>query len=151
MQQQQDASIMRYAGKTISKDMLVSPTGVNHGLDEVIIRVYKAIREKMDKDDAYFTSRNGHLYSADGSTLFIKNLTTSDNIEKLNEAAKDENSRVYADNDIDTRDAKAIGSYTVTDEFLKYLVTFNKAWPFADGEFESRMKSEMQGDVADSV
>lgn len=151
MQQQQDASVMRYAGKTISKDMLVSPTGVNHGLDEAIIRVYKAIREKMDKDDAYFTSRNGHLYSADGSTLFIKNLTTSDNIERLNEAAKDENSRVYADNDIDTRDAKAIGSYTVTDEFLKYLVTFNKAWPFADGEFESRMKAEMQGDVANSA
>ena len=145
MQSQQEASVMRYAGKLISRDMLVSPTGVNHGLDEAIVKVYKSLREKMDSDDAYFTSRNGHLYSADGRVLYIKNSTSSDNIDKLNEAAKDENSRVYAESDIDTADAGIIGSYSVTDEFLKYLVSFPKAWPFADGEFETKMKLEMQG------
>lgn len=149
MQSQQEASVMRYAGKLISRDMLVSPTGVNHGLDEAIVKVYKSLREKMDSDDAYFTSRNGHLYSADGRVLYIKNSTSSDNIDKLNEAAKDESSRVYAESDIDTADAGIIGSYSVTDEFLKYLVSFPKAWPFADGEFETKMKLEMQGTNTD--
>ena len=47
-------------------------------------------------------------------------------------------------------DADAIGSFVVTDSFLKFLVSFNNAWPFADGEFESRMKKEMMGGETDA-
>lgn len=145
MVQQQEAITMRYAGKTISRDMLVSKTGVSHGLDAAIIKVYKEIKDLMDNDSEYFVVRNGNLCSANNGNVYIKNLTSTDNISALNEAAQDENSRVYAEGEIDMSDAQVIGSYTVTDHFMRFLVTFPKAWPFADGEFEQRMKVEMQG------
>ena len=126
MESQKEASVKRYAGQQISRDMLVSPTGINHGLDEAIIRVYKAIRGRMEKDDQYFVMNNGNLCGRDGHT-YIKNMTGSDNIEMLNEAAKDEHSRVFAENDMDNADAKVIGSFVVTDDFLRFLVTFPKA------------------------
>ena len=138
------AGIMRYAGKQISRDMIVSKTGINHGLDSAIIRVYKDIRIKMENDEEYFTVNNGSLCGKDGS-VYIKNLMALDDQKALNDAAKDENSRLYADQDISKEDIQAIGSFEVTDAFLRFLVTFPKAWPFADGEFESRMKSEMLG------
>ena len=143
-EEQKSAEILRYAGKLISRDMLVSKTGINHSLDEAIIRVYKAIREKMDGDKEYFTVRGGSLCGKDGS-LYIKNLMDNDDIDALNEAAKDENLRMFADQDITKDDIKAIGSFQVTDEFLRFLTTFPKAWPFADGEFEAKMKDEMVG------
>lgn len=147
MQQQQDSSVLRYAGKTISRDMIVSPTGINHSLDAAIINVYKEIRGKMESDTEYFMVNNGHLCGARNGRVYIKNLTGSDNINALNDAARDENSRVYAEGDISASDAQAIGSFVVTDEFLRFLVTFPKAWPFADGEFELRMKREMNGET----
>lgn len=99
----------------------------------------------MDNDSEYFVVRNGNLCSANNGNVYIKNMTSADNISALNEAAQDENSRVYAESDIDSSDAQSIGSYVVTDHFLRFLVTFAKAWPFADGEFEARMKNEMNG------
>ena len=139
-----DAGKLRYAGGQISRDMIVSPTGISHSLDEAIIRVYKDIRGKMDKDDEYFIARNGNLYGIDG-TLYIKNLTSQDNIESLNADAQDENTRVYTDQPLHKDDAAKIGSYEVRDAFLKYLCTFKGAWPFADGEFDARMASEISG------
>lgn len=133
----------RYAGKTISRDMLVAiGNNVNHGLDEAIIRIYKEIRDKMNSDE-HFTVIGNNLCAKNG-TVFIKNNTNSDNINGINDAAKDKNSRVYAEGDISKNDADAIGSYEVTDDFLRFLVTFPGAWPFADGEFENKMKEEMQ-------
>jgi hypothetical protein len=139
-----DAETLRYAGKMISRDMIISKMGVNHGLDEAIVRVYKDIRGRMEKDTEYFTVVNGNLCGIDGQ-VYIKNQTGTDHIETINEAAKDEHSRVFAKNDMSNADAKAIGSFVVTDAFLRFLITFPKAWPFADGEFESRMKREMEG------
>lgn len=140
-----DAGKLRYAGGQISRDMIVSPTGISHSLDEAIIRVYKDIRGKMDNDDEYFTVRNGNLHGLDGK-MYIKNLTKQDNIGKLNEDAQDENTRVYAEEPLHKDDAAKIGSYEVRDAFLKYLCTFKGAWPFADGEFDSRMASEIRGE-----
>lgn len=139
-----DAGKLRYAGGTISRDMIVSPTGISHSLDEAIIRVYKEIRPQMEKDEEYFIARNGNLYGIDGK-LYIKNMTSDDNIEGLNEDVHSENARVFADNDISKEDADKIGSYEVKDAFLKYLCTFPSAWPFVDGDFDSRMASEIRG------
>ena len=140
----QGDAVMRYAGKTISRDMIVSKTGVNHGIDEAIIRVYKSIKDKMDNDTGYFVLRNGNLCSVNNGNIYIRNLTSSDNIDRLNGAGQDGESRVYDDNDIDKSDAKAIGSYEVTDHFLRFLSTFNDAWPFAEGSFEEKMRDEMK-------
>lgn len=138
-------SKMRYAGGSVSRDMIVSPFGISHTLDEAIIRVYKDIRGKMEKDDEFFAARNGHLYGLDG-TMYIKNLTGKDNMAQLNDSIHDEESRVYADSDLHGNDAATIGSYEVRDAFLKYLCTFPGAWPFASGEFDARMASEIRGD-----
>lgn len=143
--QVKDAEVLRYAGKTISRDMIIPKTGINHSLDATIVRVYKDIRGKMEKDSEYFAKNaNGDLCGVDGK-IYIKNHTGTDHIEVLNEAAKDEHSRVFAENDMSNADAKAIGSYVVTDDFLRFLCKFPNAWPFADGEFELRMKREMEG------
>ena len=141
----EDANKLRYAGGQISRDMIVSLTGISHSLDEIIIRVYKNIRGKMDSDDEYFIARNGHLYSVDGK-LYIKNLTSQDNLDQLNEDIHDENSRVFADGNLHKEDTQTIGSYEVKDAFLKFLCTFNGPWPFADGEFDARMASEIKGE-----
>lgn len=140
----QGDSVMRYAGKTISRDMIVSKTGVNHGLDETIVRVYKSIKDQMDNDTEYFIVRGGSLCSANNGNVYIKNLTNTDNIDKLNEAARDDDARVYSDAEITAADANAIGSYEVTDHFLRFLSTFNSAWPFANGAFEDKMRDEMK-------
>ena len=139
-------SDMRYAGRMISRDMLVSKTGVSHALDAAIIRVFKDIRGKMERDDEYFMSNGrGDLCGINGE-VYIKNQTNTDNMNELNEMAEDEKSRLYAEGSFSQKDMDAIGSYTVTDAFLRFLVSFPKAWPFADGEFESRMKREMMGE-----
>lgn len=137
--------IKRYAGKQISRDMLVSRMGVNHGLDTVIISVYKSIRSKLERDDEYFRLVNGSLCGVDG-TPFIRNLTASDDYKALNRDAKDENTRVYADTEITDDDINAIGSFAVTDAFLKFLVSFPGAWPFVDGEFDRLMKRAVLGE-----
>lgn len=134
----------RYAGGQVSRDMLVSPTGVSHALDDAIIRVYKDIRGKMEKDDEFFVARGGHLYGVDGS-MYIKNLTGRDRVDQLNDSIHDGQARVYAEDDLHGEDAASIGSYEVRDAFLKYLCTFPGAWPFAAGEFDSRMASEIRG------
>jgi hypothetical protein len=131
--------------------MIVSKLGVNHGLDEAIVRVYKDIRGKMEKDEEYFTvSKSGSLCGVDGK-VYIKNNTNTDNIKAINKAAKSEDKRVFADQDVSEEDAAAIGSYTVTDNFLRFLITFPGAWPFAEGEFETRMKQEMLGTDSSST
>lgn len=139
-----DAAKLRYAGGQLSRDMIVSPTGVSHSLDEAIIHVYKDIRGKMDGDDEYFIPRNGNLYSVDGK-LFIKNLTSQDNIESLNSDIHDEKAPVFADADLTEADKDKIGSFEVKDAFLKFLCQFPDAWPFAEGEFDRKMADEIRG------
>ena len=144
-------SVKRYAGKTIARDDLVSKygSGVKHNFDACIIRAYKELREKMEQDHQYFTvNADGHLCSKSG-TVYIENRMSSDNIEFINEAAKDENSRVFAENDMDNSDAKALGSCVVTDAFIRYLATFPGAWPFIKGEFDDLMYHYIQEDDTD--
>lgn len=151
MQQQAEAKVMRYAGKLISRDMLVSPMGVSHGLDSAIIKVYLDIKDKMDTD-GYFTVRNGHLCGARDGAVYIRDRSKEFEAElaQVRTAAEDPNSRVFVEDSMLERDAKMPGSYAVTDAFIEFLASFPKAWPFADGDFDSRMKSEMQGNESDA-
>ena len=146
-----EASKKRYAGNLMSRDDFVSKMGYNHSFDEAIVRVYRKLRSRMEKDEEYFVVANGNLYSADGSTLYIKNLTSSDELKAINEALSDDESRVHSfdGSDITEDDIKAIGSFVVQDAFLDYLVSFPGAWPFVDGEFDLRMKAEFLDEVED--
>ena len=147
VEEQKAMELKRYAGKQVSRDMLVSKTGVNHGLDQAIIRVYKSIKDRMDNDKEYFVVKNGSLCGLDGS-IYLKNLMSVEDQEAINEAIKSKDLRVYSDDEISKEDLEALGTYAVTDEFLRFLVTFPKAWPFADGDFELRMKNEIRDGVS---
>lgn len=153
-QQQDDAAIKRYAGKTVSRDMLVSPMGVSHGLDNAIIRVYQAMKRDMD-DDPYFTIRGKNLCGARDGCVYLQDVTdkVAADLRRASEAAKDPNSRVYDEeenpDDPGAKQDRLEGSYVVTDDFLRFLASFPKAWPFVNGEFDARMKEEMMGGETD--
>lgn len=138
-------SILRYAGGTISRDMLISPTGVNRSLNVAIAKVYERIKDEMDAD-SHFTFKDGVLYGARDGKVYIKVPEgRKPDMEALNEAAKQPESRVYSESEVTEEDAEKFGSYVVTDDFLRYLTTFQSAWPFADGKFEAMMFDEMAG------
>ena len=151
--EQRVANVMRYARKTISRDMLVSKTGCNHGLDAAIIKVYQDIRGRMEHDTQYFTVNGGNLCGK-GGEVYIKNTMTDNDRKLLSDASKDQSTRIFAEDEDMFEEGREgeyktdndMGSYTVTDDFLRFLVSFPKAWPFADGEFELRMASEMKGE-----
>lgn len=146
MAQYEEDSVKRYAGKTISRDMLVSNTGINHSLDAAIIKVYKEIRDKFVADTQYFAiDADGNLCGARNHNIYIRTISGDLDVEAANRAIHDSQSRVYSDQDVTEDDLKQLGTYEVTDHFLRFLTTFSKAWTFADGEFERRMKKEMEG------
>ena len=130
----------RYAGGMLSKDDLLSHTTnrISHSYDTVITQAYVNVKGNMWNDDGYFEVRNGNLYGTDGQ-LYIKALSQSDDLKALNESAKDKNSKVYADEDIDESQIKSLGSYEIKDAFYIFLSSLD-AWDFADGRFDEEMK-----------
>ena len=146
-----ESSKKRYAGGLVARDDLVSKMGYMHNLDEALIRVYKKLRPRLEKDDQYFVTVNGSLCSADGSKVYIKNLTSSDDLKSINSAIEDDSSKVHSfdGTKVTDEDIKAIGSFAVQNAFLDYLVSFPGAWPFADGEFDLQMKAEILDETDD--
>lgn len=136
----QMAEVKLYAGKLLSKADLVSASGQpTHYFDKEIINAYIEVGGAMRRDTAYFTSRNGSLYSEDGKTSYIIKADDSETLATLREAAKNEESNVYAEEDLGN--AKQLNnSYTVTDDFYQFLVSLN-SWKFANNEFERVMKA----------
>lgn len=140
-----------YAGGLLSKEDLVSMTsGVQHSFDKDIVAVYLDIKGDMWNDRNHFIVKDGDLCGIDG-TPYICRKDESQDIAKLNEAAKDATTRVFSENDIentvtaktvDKKDIDALGSYQVTDAFYQFLVSLNK-WTFANGRFESGMAKRM--------
>lgn len=170
-------SVKRYAGKQLSRDDIVSKLGISHAYDDQIIYIYKKLRNLMEADDQYFTIQDStyekeytykkqsaddkgvkdkmtvHVHSLcdKNGVVLIKTERGEDHIKLINEAAKSSNSRVFAENDMSTEDAEAIGETSVTDAFLRFLCTFEGAWPFADGKFEEMMKSAIDGELFEDM
>ena len=142
----QELSKLRYAECTISRDMLCSKMGMNHSLDEGILSVYQSIKDEFAKDTEHFRVVGDELLGTDGRTYIMK---SRDDIETLNKAIKDDGSRMYSDEELTERDMSKIGSFEVTNDFLRYLVSFTGAWPFANGRFEKEMAREMRGERND--
>lgn len=136
----QMAEVKLYAGKLLSKADLVLASGQpTHYFDKEIINAYIEVGGAMRRDTAYFTSRNGSLYSEDGKTSYIIKADDSETLATLREASKNEESNVYAEEDLGN--AKQLNnSYTVTDDFYQFLVSLN-SWKFANNEFERVMKA----------
>lgn len=140
--QMSDRSQKIYAGSYLSKEDLVSKTnGISHDYDKEICAAYREVEGDMQQDREYFSYKNNHLYSADGKTLYIKRRNTVD-MTKLNEAAKDPNSNVYAEGDIKPDEITAYNMYEVTDDFYRFLAD-QPRWDFARGRFENEMAKRL--------
>lgn len=133
-----------YAGGFLSKEDLYSKTtGVNRGYEKDIIATFLDVKSHMWKDSMNFRpNTDGSLYGRDG-TPFIIRADSSEDLKTLNKMAEDKNSNVFAEAKIDKKDVSILGSYTVTDNFYKFLTSVDK-WTFANGEFERVMANRMR-------
>jgi hypothetical protein len=129
----------KFAQGTLSPGAFVSVAGqANHNMDKDIIAVYVDTIGGFKRDTQNFMVRNNSLYSADGQILYIESVSNSEDLKNLNQAAQDENSKVYSEGKIEQHQ-----SYVVTDAFLKFLATRDR-WDFADGRFEIGMYNKMK-------
>lgn len=131
-----------YAGGQISREMLVNATGqaLQNPLDREIVEAYKATRAYLERDSAHFrVGANGELLSADGQAVYIDRLDESDSMRALGQAAKDEGSRVYAEEDLE-----AFIGYDVTPDFYQFLARQDSWKSIAGGEFERAMMLVMR-------
>lgn len=130
-----------YAGGMLSRDDLIPHVSnrICHNYDMTIIQAYVNVKGNMWNDDGYFTVKNGDLYGADDGRLYIKAVSESEALQKLNQEAKDEDSKVFAESNIDANELNGLGSYELKDAFYEFLVGLD-SWDFADGRFDSEMK-----------
>lgn len=129
----------KFAQGTLSPGAFVSVAGqANHNMDKDIIAVYVDAIGGFKRDTQNFMVRNNSLYSADGQILYIESVSNSEDLKNLNQAAQDENSKVYSEGKIEQHQ-----SYVVTDAFLKFLATRDR-WDFAEGRFEIGMYNKMK-------
>lgn len=136
--QQAEADKKRFANKMLSQND-IAPNGVpNHSFDNDIIKAYIEVRGSLEQDRVNFMGKDGSLYSSDGMTPYIIKESMSDNLNTLNDAAKDKDKRVFSEEDVKEEDIKSFGTYTVTDEFLDWL-SKQSSWRFARGAFEREL------------
>ncbi len=128
-----------FAGNTISRFDLLPNNRPNHSFDTEIIDSFRECRTAMI-NDRFFCEKDGNLYSANGITPYIVR-TSREELDKLNKAAKDRKSRVFADEDL-TEGIGALGM-SVTDDFIRWLATM-PAWRFAGGRFEQEMAKRLK-------
>lgn len=129
----------KFAQGTLSPGAFVSVAGqANHNMDKDIIAVYVDAIGGFKRDTQNFMVRNNSLYSADGQILYIESVSNSEDLKNLNQAAQDENSKVYSEGKIEQHQ-----SYVVHDAFLKFLATRDR-WDFAEGRFEIGMCNKMK-------
>ena len=143
-QQQKQAVADRkiYAGGLLSREDLISSTsGIQHSFDNDIINIFVNIKSDFIQDTSNFIYKNGSLYGVNGK-LYIEASQSSEDLDKLNEFAKDKNSRVFQEAKVDQSEVSSLGSYRVTDDFYRFLVSQNR-WTFAKGRFESQMAQKM--------
>lgn len=128
-----------YAGGRISKDDLIGINGVNHQWDKDIIDTFNEIKGDMFQDTGYFMQKNdGCLYGLNGEPYIIRQSQSAD-LQALNQAAKDKESKVFAEEGMNQEELSSFGTYQVTDEFYRFLVS-QQSWKFAKGRFEEQMR-----------
>lgn len=135
----------RYAGNKLSRRDLYNPqlrTGT-HSFDADIIAVFRDITGDFRSDTANFVFRGASLYGTDGRAYIIAE-ADSDALRALKEAARDEESGVYAESDEDIEKA-GTGTFTVTNEFYAFLTACDY-WDFARGKFEEKMARRISDD-----
>lgn len=129
----------RYAGNMLSRnDIWAHGTGAKHHLDSDIIAVYKELDGAMKQDKANFTFRDGALCGLNGE-VYIRIIDRQRELDAANEAAKDDDSRVFSEGDIEQQELTDVNRYEVTDAFYQFLVSLDDWKGIANGRFESEM------------
>ena len=145
-QQKYNASThKKFAGGMLAPEDLVSLTNgsrVTHAYDREILDVYSEIKGDMWNDTDYFVNRNGNLYGIDGTPYIIRN-DESKSLNYLNNASKEYDSSVFADEGIDVSELNNLNTYRVEDGFYRFLASLD-AWTFAKGRFEDGMRRRLR-------
>lgn len=130
-----------YAHARISRADLVSIDGhVNHRYDTIFIDAYKIMLGDFQHDPLFSVAPDGSLCSENGAVVYIEHKDKSEDLQRLENAAQDLDSRVYDDGEpADSEDLDRFASYFVTDDFYKFLVELPSWKNIVNGRFEEYM------------
>lgn len=144
--QQVEYTRKRYAGGTISREMLVHrDNSARHTLDGEMVEAYKSVRSYLESDTENFSvNGSGSLCSADGRVVYISKPDQDDVIAHLKVAAADDESRVFAE---DAEQIEELGTHKVHDEFYRFLAEQGSWIELGRGEFDRRMATLMRENV----
>lgn len=138
-----------YAEGTISKEMLVNPDGSAKvkSLDIEIGEAYKSAQTELEQDREHFSvGGDGELRSADGSQTYISQIRSdayANAARRINGHVNDEDSRVFAEEDVTEEDLKSLATVKVHSAFYQYLASLPRWEVLADGQFDRAMAIEM--------
>ncbi|MFD4943068.1 type IV secretory system conjugative DNA transfer family protein [Streptomyces sp. NPDC058409] len=138
-----------YAEGTISKEMLVNPDGSAKikSLDIEIGEAYKSAQAELEQDHEHFSvGGDGELRSADGSKTYIIQVRSdayADAARRINGQVNEEDSRVFAEEDVTEEDLKSLATVKVNAAFYQYLASLPSWEVLADGRFDRAMAIEM--------
>ncbi|MFB7597569.1 type IV secretory system conjugative DNA transfer family protein [Streptomyces sp. NPDC056160] len=138
-----------YAEGTISKEMLVNPDGSAKvkSLDIEIGEAYKSAQTELEQDREHFSvGGDGELRSADGSQTYISQIRSdayANAARRINGHVNDEDSRVFAEEDVTEEDLKSLATVKVHSAFYQYLASLPSWEVLADGRFDRAMAIEM--------
>lgn len=139
--QKQDRERKRWAGNMLSiADLMGDYNTPVHALDQELIAAYLDVRGDFEQDHDNFVVRGGSLCSVDGSREYIVRKDASADLQKLQAASQDPESRVYAES---AEDVQQFGAWEVTDDFLRFLAARDK-WDFARGRFEEALARQLK-------
>lgn len=129
--------------------MLVKPDGTARikSLDREITEAYKSALVELQQDRDHFSvGGDNELRSADGALTYIRPLRSSSFAEaahKLNGAARDGDSRVYADDELSQEDLQALATVEISADFYRFLASLPTWEHLAGGAFDRAMAVEM--------
>lgn len=141
-----DANKKRYAGGRLSRAdfKALGMSTLNHGFDREIIEAFRDCRAALLRDVNFQNKDDGNLYGMDG-TLYIAKVQATEQLNALNKAAKDKDTRVFAEAEVTEEDLNVFQGFQVTDAFINFLIR-QESWNFADRRFEEAMSRIMGRD-----
>lgn len=133
----------KFAGKSLAPSNLWKNGCGIHQYDDLIIKAFWDCRDTFYRDTAHFSynSEENILRSSNGEVFLQGNRV---DVGVINKAAKNSNTRTYAEGDLSEADVPIHASMIVTDVFLKFLATQDTWENFASGKFEEKMARLMQ-------
>lgn len=144
---QAELDLPRYAGKKVSRGMLVNLDGSakRYALDAELVEGYKQSRRFLERDTANFSvGADGALRSRDGRDVYITKADEAEALAFLGQASDDAGSRVFAEGDPQADPSDQIGSHEVHPAFHQFLASLDTWQGLADGEFDRMVTRAMQ-------